>query len=202
MSKQRERGLKSRAEILDAALRIMSQRGYAGTSISAIGAETGLPNSSIYWHFASKSAILAAVMERGAERFFEDAIAVDAPGQTPRERLSASFRAASASLARHEEFLRLRILLLLTNDDPHVGGVVQRVFDQGRRRVHEVLHAAYQDAGDGIATRISDELTDFTLAAFDGIFLTAQFDPQVDQQEAVDLLADAVVSLASEVTSR
>lgn len=178
----------------------MSQRGYAGTSISAISAETGLPNSSIYWHFASKSAILAAVMERGAARFFEDAIAIDAPGQTPRERLSASFQAASQSLDRHQEFLRLRILLLLTNDDEQVAEVVQRVFDQGRRRVHEVLHAAYREIGE--ADRIADELTDFTLAAFDGIFLTAQFDPSVDQRAAVDRLADAIVLLAAPVAHR
>ena len=63
-------GLRTRDEILDAASSIMSRHGYEGASISAIMKEAGLQKSSIYWQFDSKAAIAAAVMERGAERFF------------------------------------------------------------------------------------------------------------------------------------
>ena len=50
----------------------MAARGYSGTSVSDIARESGLPASSIYWHFASKTGVLTAVMERGAARFFGD----------------------------------------------------------------------------------------------------------------------------------
>src|SRR5687768_185324 len=81
-------GARSREEILDAAERLMGAHGYAATSISALAKASGLPPSSIYWHFGSKSGLLGAVMERGAWRFFDAAIPStmeDLP--EPRERL-------------------------------------------------------------------------------------------------------------------
>ena len=54
-SKRLLQGAKSRDEILDAAMRMMSVRGFDGTSVADIARESGLPNSSIYWHFNSKA---------------------------------------------------------------------------------------------------------------------------------------------------
>ena len=39
-------------------------RGYSGTSIAAVSKASGLPPSSIYWHFTDKDDLLAAVIER------------------------------------------------------------------------------------------------------------------------------------------
>lgn len=47
----------------------MATKGYAATSISDIRDACGLAPSSIYWHFGSKEGVLAAMMERGAQRF-------------------------------------------------------------------------------------------------------------------------------------
>ncbi|MFF5284854.1 TetR/AcrR family transcriptional regulator [Streptomyces sp. NPDC013171] len=65
------RGRRSRQEILDAAARVMSVRGYAGTSMSTLTKETGLPKSAFYHHFESKAGLLSAVMEQGAHAFFD-----------------------------------------------------------------------------------------------------------------------------------
>src|SRR5687767_10421400 len=70
MTKRQQQGQSSRELILDATERLMATRGYAATSISDIRSACGLPASSIYWHFGSKEGVLAAVMERGADRFF------------------------------------------------------------------------------------------------------------------------------------
>jgi AcrR family transcriptional regulator len=69
-TKRQQQGEQSRELILDATERLMATRGYAATSISDIRNACGLPPSSIYWHFGSKEGVLAAVMERGADRFF------------------------------------------------------------------------------------------------------------------------------------
>ena len=134
MNRRLEQGRRSKEEILDSASRIMSQRGYEGTSIAAISRDTGLPNSSIYWHFTSKAAILAAVMERGATRFFEATSLgpeVEAPAG---ERLRLALEGAGDSLDDSQEFLRLLMLLLLSNDLPEVAEVIDRVRRQGRVR--------------------------------------------------------------------
>ncbi len=101
----------------------MSTQGYAATSISHIRRETGLPASSIYWHFGSKEGVLAAVMERGAERYF---------AQIPRNSPDIETqRAAVAKLmVANPEFFRLMYMLSLERSDhPAVAAAIRRVRD-------------------------------------------------------------------------
>jgi AcrR family transcriptional regulator len=52
----------TKAALLDAALRLFAQKGYAGTSIRAIAREVGLSESVLYAHFDGKQAIYDAAM--------------------------------------------------------------------------------------------------------------------------------------------
>ena len=199
MNRRLEQGRRSKEEILDAASRIMSQRGYEGTSIAAISKETGLPNSSIYWHFESKAAILAAVMERGASRFFAAAglgPEIDAP---PAERLRLALQGAGDSLESSEEFLRLLLLLLLSNDKPEVAQGVARVRAQGRERLRLTLESAYSPLGDAVAREVSERLVDFALATFDGVFIAAQFDHELVLRQGLDRMAESIDALAQPI---
>lgn len=199
MNRRLEQGRRSKEEILDAAARIMSQRGYSGTSISAISKETGLPNSSIYWHFESKAALLAAVMERGAERFFaETSVAVDVAGE-PVDRLRAALMTAADALGRHEEFLRLLFLLLLSNDEPDVAPVVSRVRAEGRQRLWLTIAHAYGGLGQAVAESLADQTADFALAVFDGVFLAAQFDRSLVLAQGIDRMAVGVDAVAARI---
>ena len=49
----------------------MAEHGYDAATVAALVDEAGVPASSIYHYFGSKEGVLLAVMERGAERFFE-----------------------------------------------------------------------------------------------------------------------------------
>lgn len=64
-----ERGT-TRERIVDEAMRLFSERGYAATSIAKIEAAAGLTPGAggIYHHFASKEAVLAAGIERQLAR--------------------------------------------------------------------------------------------------------------------------------------
>ena len=50
--------------ILDAALEMFSQKGYAGTNIRELSASLGLVKSGVYKHFESKEAIWNALLDR------------------------------------------------------------------------------------------------------------------------------------------
>jgi AcrR family transcriptional regulator len=52
----------TKAALLDAALRLFAQKGYAGTSIRAIAREVGLSESVLYAHFDGKQALYDAAM--------------------------------------------------------------------------------------------------------------------------------------------
>ena len=55
--RRRANGEESRQRILDAAAEIAGERGYDGTSIALVSERSGLPASSIYWHFEDKDAL-------------------------------------------------------------------------------------------------------------------------------------------------
>ena len=78
------RGTRSRELVLDAAERLMAQKGYEAATVSALVDEAGVPASSIYHYFGSKEGVLLAVMERGAERFFERCRSPPSPGISER----------------------------------------------------------------------------------------------------------------------
>ena len=64
MRRTRANGEQSRQRILDAATEVATERGYEGTTISLVSKKSGLPPTSIYWHFADKDDLIAAVIER------------------------------------------------------------------------------------------------------------------------------------------
>jgi AcrR family transcriptional regulator len=117
LSRREQLGVESRRRIVDAAATLMAERGFAGTSIAAVSQRSGLPSGSIYWHFESKEALLAAVMEEGARRWFDALPRVDDLPTYPAQRTAALFEAVDASLESHPEFLRLLLLIALERRD-------------------------------------------------------------------------------------
>ncbi|MEN0104088.1 MAG: helix-turn-helix domain-containing protein [Curtobacterium sp.] len=59
----RRPGSETRAEILRVALELFTSRGYEGTSIRDIAEALGVTKSSLYYHFASKEAIIRALLD-------------------------------------------------------------------------------------------------------------------------------------------
>jgi AcrR family transcriptional regulator len=191
MTKKQQQGEQSRVLILDATERLMATRGYAATSISDIRKACGLPPSSIYWHFGSKEGVLAAVMERGADRFF----AAIPTGGTVEAQLAVTARLQ----AEHPDFLRLFYMLSLErSDDPVVAQVVRRVRDTAIERFRDGLRQLLP-AGTPPkkADRVVAELTAFAVALSDGIFFAEHLETEAtDVERMYRRLYQAVAALA------
>lgn len=170
-TKRQLQGAHSRDLILDATEKLMATRGYAATSISDIRKACGLPPSSIYWHFGSKEGVLAAVMERGAERYFA-AIPVEAD-------VEQQLAAVIAQQEQHPEFLRLFLLLSMERtDDPAVAAVVRRVRDRAIARFGDAIAPLLPDGVPRAkAERVVAELAAVATALSDGIFLAEHLEP-------------------------
>lgn len=195
--KRLAQGERSRDEILDAASQLMARRGYEGTSVAEIARDSGLPNSSIYWHFQSKQGILAAVMERGADRFFDD-VRPSPPeeGEEPEEHLRRSFERIGEVFRAHPDFLRLFVLLLLSNEDVGVGDIVSRVRERGRASLRAQVAESLSPWGAEVAMGVSERIADFALAGFDGAFLALQANSPTQHQTLLEQLAESLVALA------
>jgi len=72
MNKNVARGQATRAHLIDVATRLFTERGYDGTSIEAVLAESGVSRGSLYHHFPGKEALFWAVLEGVATRVGEE----------------------------------------------------------------------------------------------------------------------------------
>ncbi|WP_029109359.1 TetR/AcrR family transcriptional regulator [Mycobacterium sp. URHD0025] len=170
-TKRQQQGAGSREQILDATERLMATRGYAATSISHIREACGLPASSIYWHFGSKDGVLAAVMERGADRFFA---AIPSGGS-----IGEQLAVLAGLQSQRPEFLRILYLLSLErSDDPTVTAVVRRVRDTAIARFSAAIRGQLPaDVAPRRAERVVAELTAFAVAQSDGVFFARHLEP-------------------------
>jgi AcrR family transcriptional regulator len=194
-------GARSREEILDAAERLMGTRGYAGTSVSSLAKASGLPASSIYWHFGSKSGVLGAVMERGAKRFFAGGgLGAGDQHPEPRERLHRLLELATGSGRDHAQYLRLFVLLLLGVEGEQQKDVVARVREESRRLVGRGLAWAYAPWGEQFGRRAADRLGDLALTLLEGIFLAGEV-ANAYPSALVEQATDALHALAEQLRS-
>jgi AcrR family transcriptional regulator len=198
-TKRQEQGDRSREDILDAASRLMAARGFDGTSISTLAKESGLPASSIYWHFGSKEGVLMAVMERGAGEF----VKLTSPDNLPRsasrsEKLAWVFQRAARIIGESPEFLRLQTILLLSAPAGKANAAVLRLRQLQRDGLRDALALCFAEPGSPPATEIADRLVDFAGATFEGAFLAAQGGSGA-YSDILARLADALIQMVDEV---
>jgi AcrR family transcriptional regulator len=195
-TKRQQQGESSRELILDAAEQLLATRGYAATAISDIRKACGLPASSIYWHFGSKEGVLAAVMERGAQRFFA---AIPRHGDTSAALdVEVQLAATAKLLAEHPVFLRLVYLLALERtDDRAVGAAVRRVRDTAAAGFRVAIATLLPpDVPQDKAARVLSELTALAMAISDGVFIADHVEPDVtDVERMYRRLLQAVTTL-------
>jgi AcrR family transcriptional regulator len=76
--------------ILEAAIAVMAEHGYHGTSVRDIAERAGVSPAALYHHFGSKQEVLATIMERGIEALLRRTrAALAAAGEAPADRLRA-----------------------------------------------------------------------------------------------------------------
>src|SRR3954471_15802841 len=58
----------ARVQLLDAAERVLAERGYRGASVDAVVAEAGLTKGAFYWNFGSKEELFLGLLEDRFDR--------------------------------------------------------------------------------------------------------------------------------------
>lgn len=97
----------TRALILEAATRLIDREGIAATTIDAIAAELGMTKPGLYYHFASKEALLAEVGLRDWQIVAQAVFAATSAASTAQEALEALVRTYVGHYSKHLERYRL-----------------------------------------------------------------------------------------------
>jgi AcrR family transcriptional regulator len=201
--RKRAHGEESRKRILDAAAEIAGERGYEGTSIALVSERSGLPASSIYWHFEDKDELIAAVIERTFNRWLEGmrVWAPPKPGTSREEQFSAALRRTARALTEAPHFLRLGLMLSLERRPEEA--TARKMFLQVREQAYQGIVTAYEAffAGE-LDARGVRSLATLAMAAADGLFIAHEIDEEVDLEELFELVAAAILGAAAHLRSR
>ncbi|NLX18228.1 MAG: TetR family transcriptional regulator [Desulfobulbus sp.] len=79
--KSKEEALETRSKVLDAALRVFSIKGVAHSSLADIAKAAGVSRGAIYWHFANKGELLAALWDQVVQLYTPLAVAAENPDE-------------------------------------------------------------------------------------------------------------------------
>lgn len=111
-------GLASRDRILVAAAEVARERGVTGATIAAVCKRSGLPVSSLYWHFTDKDALFAEVIRTSFARWLAESPGWGADSEEDLlEHVSTLLRATEETLRRRPSFMNIGMQVLLEDGE-------------------------------------------------------------------------------------
>lgn len=186
----RANGRQSRRRIIEAAAAVAGERGYEGTSIARICKVSGLPASSIYWHFTDKDALLAAVVEEGVERWMGQLSGTD--GASVPDRVISLCQRVAGALTASPDFIRLGLMLALEQRPEETAA--KSMYLRLRGEAVGLIAGELLDVRPDLPATRAHELATYALAGGDGIFLALQFG-EADVSGLFAMHAEAMVHL-------
>jgi len=191
--KRTRRGPHTRKQILDASLRLFSERGFARTTVRDIARQAGITDAAIYYHFESKRVLLEALVE---ERGFLSSLQnlarlqADAPLQ---ETLHWIARGAISIMDENRDFLRLIIMEGLGGDEAALEQY-DRLLGLWESALSSVLRR-YQDKGDltgNSVETVARHIIYTILMAFEESLLGRHVSPGASPEERRTILSNFV----------
>lgn len=127
-----------REQLLDAAAGLICRHGYHATSMRDIARATDMLPGSIYYHFPSKEALLAAVYAEGVRRIAERVDTAIADVADPMRRLEAACVAHLEMLLAGSDYAQV-VVRVLPDDAPAVSERLTALRDDYEERFRHLI---------------------------------------------------------------
>jgi AcrR family transcriptional regulator len=92
-----------REDIIAAATRVFSDRGYHAASMAEIAKAVGIRKPSLYHHVRKKEDLLFAIHEQMIDELIEQTMPVFTSSMTPAEKVRGALKIAMSFVARHRD---------------------------------------------------------------------------------------------------
>ncbi len=161
-------------KILKAALALFVKQGFHTTSISDIANKAGVSKGLLYNYFASKDALLVAIMEQASEDMFKTATSMIADG-TYEQRLDRSLRQFFNALEKNKNYLSFQLSLFvqpslkklvkktLQKRIAYITSLAEDMFRYGGAKRPEIMAQRYICELDGVALHYLSGFSSFSL---------------------------------------
>ena len=202
-AKRTRRGPHTRQQILDASLRLFSERGFARTTVRDIARQAGITDAAIYYHFQSKRELLEALVEeRGFVSGLQNLqrVTADLP---LRDTLFWMASGAVNIMDENRDFLRLIIMEGLGGDDA-AQEQYRRLIDLWESALCSVLRR-YEDKGElpgNSLQELSRQIIYTILMAFEDNLLGRHTSPGAGPAERRDSLVEFAGSALDRLVKR
>ena len=175
-----ELGERSRQRIREVASELMAERGYVGTSVSAVAKRSRLPASSLYWHFGSKQGLLAAVAAEGGSQWLELIPDWEDLTGSTLERLEQMLHEISRQLGGRRDLIKLLLTLYIERDRIDQASVrtIRGVRRAAIAKFNPAMKALIESMGGTSTKFLIEELSNFALSFTNGCFIDHEVDPE------------------------
>ncbi|AWB88286.1 hypothetical protein C2138_00845 [Salinibacterium hongtaonis] len=195
---RQKQGVESRERILDAAVDLIFENGYSGTSVAALCARSALPASSIYWHFGSKDGVVAAVVKRESERFFAELPTWESSssGGDVVERFTRYMESVGAATREEPRFFRVLVTLAMEPVDISDDTIesIRRVRQSGLDFIAGPVSEVIAFLG---SSKDPMEIATFCFAVLEGSAIGRRVDPEhISMPIVYRQIAQAAIALA------
>ncbi|WP_052338044.1 TetR/AcrR family transcriptional regulator [Intrasporangium calvum] len=178
-----------------AAAELAKERGVAGATIARVCQRSGLPVSSVYWHFEDKDHLFAEVIRTSFATWL---VSVPRWEVTPETTIAGGLRRvmgqSSRTFADMPSFLRIGMQVLLDTGEDHAK--TREAYIAVREQVHQMI-SAWMSAllPESLGDDTSEDLASLVVAFSDGMIVGSQIYPDWDPEEYIELLAGAIAAI-------
>ncbi|MEL6452074.1 MAG: TetR/AcrR family transcriptional regulator [Pseudomonadota bacterium] len=133
-----------RAQIVEAALRVFEERGFAAASMDQVSARAGVSKRTVYKHFESKENLFRSIVDTLSARIADELVLTYTPGRDIRSQLTDWGMAEGRLLTSPDVMTMARVIVSETLRSPALAAEAQGKIDK-TSALAAVLRAAHDD---------------------------------------------------------
>ena len=137
-----EQGIERKQQLLQAAERLFTQKGFGATRISDICAEAGVAKGLFYWYFPTKASLFGELVRTMRQQLRRAQAAAMQPDATPVLRIRQGAEASVRFMAEHQPYFAL---LDVERTDDSLAEVMREGSDVYAADVRRLIRAAQAD---------------------------------------------------------
>lgn len=188
----------TRERLLEAAIEMFAERGYAATGVDALCRRAGVAKTGLYWEFQNKVGLLNAVIDQVVTEWVDQIREAGRIAGSPRERLDITLSTMRTRVQARPELFR--VLLVVMAERTQVDEEAREALGRFYKSAHSALVSGIQDSvGGALPDESLATACDLILAMIQGVFLRAQVSGSADIDKMFTVMRTSILLIVREL---